>query len=301
MQGPRESRPFVSCVMPTRDRRQFAAQAIWYFLRQDFPSRELIVVDDGSESAADLVPPDPRVRYLRLASRTPLGAKLNLGCELARGEYIANWEDDDWIGQHRLRAQVEKLRACASRACLAHPAHYHLITGQVWRWSDHGQPQPPSRCGPALYARSAWASAPFPELDRWPGQPFPPSITRPRFQAMRLTTTTSSSSTLTTPARTATRTGRGLPARWKRLPRVCRATWTSTPGCATDRLSGGSRRLRGSRSLRGPSSTTATAAWRSTSRSGSHAWASRWTSCRSRSTEPAIRRSSSRSSTTPSR
>ena len=92
--------------------------------------------------------------------------------------------------------------------------------------------------------------------------PFPPRLTRPRFQAMRLTTTTSSSSTLTTPARTATRTGRGLPARWKRLPRVCRATWTSTPGCATDRLSGGSRRLRGSRSLRGPSSTTATAAWR---------------------------------------
>ena len=39
----------VSCVMPTRDRRPFALQAVRYFLRQDFPTRELLVLDDGSD------------------------------------------------------------------------------------------------------------------------------------------------------------------------------------------------------------------------------------------------------------
>ena len=34
----------VSCVMPTRDHRPFVAQSIWYFARQDYPSKELIVL-----------------------------------------------------------------------------------------------------------------------------------------------------------------------------------------------------------------------------------------------------------------
>ena len=56
----------VSCIMPTFNRREFVAQAIQYFLAQDYPCKELVIVDDGTESVADLVPNDPRVRYLRL-------------------------------------------------------------------------------------------------------------------------------------------------------------------------------------------------------------------------------------------
>jgi len=35
--------------MPTYNRRPFAAQAIDYFLRQDYAPRELIIVNDGTE------------------------------------------------------------------------------------------------------------------------------------------------------------------------------------------------------------------------------------------------------------
>ena len=49
------SQPLVSCVMPTADRRRFVPQAIGYFLAQDYPNRELVIVDDGKESVEDLV------------------------------------------------------------------------------------------------------------------------------------------------------------------------------------------------------------------------------------------------------
>ena len=55
----------VSCIMPTADRRRFVPRAIAQFLQQDYANRELIVLDDGAEPVEDLVPDDPRVRYVR--------------------------------------------------------------------------------------------------------------------------------------------------------------------------------------------------------------------------------------------
>src|SRR3954447_10293322 len=103
------SAPLVSCVMPTRNRRRFVRQAIWYFLRQDYPEKELLVVDDGEDGVSGLVPADDRPRHIRLDQRASLGAKRNLGCELARGELVAHFDDDDWIGPGRLDAQVVEL------------------------------------------------------------------------------------------------------------------------------------------------------------------------------------------------
>jgi glycosyltransferase involved in cell wall biosynthesis len=166
----------VSCVLPTRDRRAFIPQAVWYFLRQDYPRRELIVVDDGIDPCADLIPADPRIRYIRLASRTSLGTKLNIACESARGEYIAHWEDDDWIRADRLSRQIEQLRGGAADACSVRPLHYHLLTGHVWRWADPNRGPREPRCGAAAYTRRAWSSGRFPDHERWKEQPFPVSI-----------------------------------------------------------------------------------------------------------------------------
>jgi glycosyltransferase involved in cell wall biosynthesis len=57
-----ETTPVVSCIMPTFNRRRFISQAINYFLRQDYTSKELIVVDDGTEVVKDLIPLDDRIR-----------------------------------------------------------------------------------------------------------------------------------------------------------------------------------------------------------------------------------------------
>lgn len=103
--------PLVSCIMPTHDRRSFLTLALKNFLAQDYPSRELIVVDDGDDEVSDLVRDVPGVSYLRLAAPASIGAKRNLACGAARGEVIAHWDDDDWYAPERLRYQVRPLLA----------------------------------------------------------------------------------------------------------------------------------------------------------------------------------------------
>jgi len=55
--------PLVSCIMPTYNRRQFVPQAIKYFLRQDYPHKELIILDDGTDKIRDLVLDFPEMQY----------------------------------------------------------------------------------------------------------------------------------------------------------------------------------------------------------------------------------------------
>ncbi|HEX4559046.1 MAG TPA: glycosyltransferase family 2 protein, partial [Mycobacterium sp.] len=99
--------PLVSCIMPTHDRRRFVVQAIRHFLDQEYPNRELVIVDDGADPVADLVPTDARIRYVRLPDRRTIGTKRNLACEQARGELIVHWDDDDWSAPWRLGYQIE--------------------------------------------------------------------------------------------------------------------------------------------------------------------------------------------------
>ena len=101
-----EPEPLVSCIMPTYNRRAFVPQAIRCFLRQDYPNCELLVIDDGTEPVADCVPESENIRYVRLDQKMTIGAKRNLACEQARGEFIVHWDDDDWYPPWRVRMQV---------------------------------------------------------------------------------------------------------------------------------------------------------------------------------------------------
>jgi hypothetical protein len=103
---PPSALPLVSCIMPTFNRRRFVELALRNFTMQDYPRKELVIVDDGTDPVGDLVEDLPGVRYLRLGRRATIGAKRNLACGQARGEIIAHWDDDDWYAPHRLRYQT---------------------------------------------------------------------------------------------------------------------------------------------------------------------------------------------------
>ena len=94
----------ISCVMPTKNRARFVPTAIRCFLRQTHPAKELLIVDDGTESILHLIPDDSRIRYIRTRENTPTGTKRNLGAALSSGDLIANWDDDDFSHPHRLEA-----------------------------------------------------------------------------------------------------------------------------------------------------------------------------------------------------
>ena len=157
--------PLVSCVMPTFDRRSFVPQAVRYFLRQDYPAKELVVVDDGPEPVDDLLPDDPRIRYHRLETRTVLGAKRNLACDLARGPIIVHWDDDDWASPERVSVQVAALTSGRADVCgVASLLYYDPASSSAWRFTWPARMRPWA-AGPSLcFAKELWSRSPFPEV-----------------------------------------------------------------------------------------------------------------------------------------
>jgi glycosyltransferase involved in cell wall biosynthesis len=133
----RDPVPLVTCVMPTRDRADFALQAIRYFQRQDYPARELLVVDDGTDRLESRLPDDGRIRYIRSPTGESIGGKRNRACAEAHGELIAQWDDDDWYAPARLRRQIEPLLADeADLTALAAGVFFDLPRWEFWRCSE---------------------------------------------------------------------------------------------------------------------------------------------------------------------
>ena len=158
----RGRRPLVSCIMPTSDRRAFVPQAIRCFLRQDYGRRELVVLDDGRDPIGDLVPDDPRIVYRRLEERMLIGDKRNVACELARGDVIAHWDDDDWSAPHRLAYQVSELErhgadVCGTRRMLyLQPSH-----GRAWLLELPARQRRRLMGGTLCYRKAIWSRRPF--------------------------------------------------------------------------------------------------------------------------------------------
>lgn len=154
--------PRVSCIMPTRDRRPFVGQAIRYFLRQDHPDTELVVVDDGLDPVRDLVPDEPRFRYVHTGRRLSVGAKRNLACTMASAAVLAHWDDDDWSAPHRLRRQHQALLDSDAEICgLDDLLYFRPLNGDGWRYRSQ---QHLAGCS-LLYRRELWARNGFPDVD----------------------------------------------------------------------------------------------------------------------------------------
>ena len=157
--------PLVSCIMPTFNRRHFVPRAIDYFLRQDYPNRELIIIDDGTDRVADLIPLDPKIQYFGLLESASTGAKRNLACQHSTGTLIAHWDDDDWYAPWRLTYQVEQLLQANADICgLDRLFFYAPKEDKVWEYA-----YPPDQrawvYGASLcYTRSFFETHPFADI-----------------------------------------------------------------------------------------------------------------------------------------
>lgn len=156
----------VSCIMPTKARRQFVPQAVAYFLRQDYEPRELIVVDDGPQPVDDLLPDDPRIRYLRLDRELVIGEKRNLACEAASGPIIAHWDDDDWMAPWRLAYQVQHLVQAQADLCgLDRVLFYDAAYRRGWQYVYPRGKRPWVYGGTLCYTKAFWQANRFRHID----------------------------------------------------------------------------------------------------------------------------------------
>jgi cellulose synthase/poly-beta-1,6-N-acetylglucosamine synthase-like glycosyltransferase len=120
--------PLVSCICPTYGRppdyQHLLEEAIESFLRQTYPRKELIVLNDCHEQ--ELVCEAPGVRVINAPERFPtLGDKYNAAIGLANGSLLAPWEDDDISLPWRLSLSVERL----GDAGYFNPRRYWFLDG----------------------------------------------------------------------------------------------------------------------------------------------------------------------------
>jgi hypothetical protein len=156
--------PLVSCIMATYGRPHLVPQAVASLLRQTHLAVELIVVDDGHESLAPLLPADERVVHVRLDRRQTIGAKRNVGIEAARGDLLANWDDDDWYAPWRIAYQVEQIAGAGADVCGLTRLQYLDPAGRrAWRYAWPPTARPWVHDAVLLFTRDFWRRNPFPD------------------------------------------------------------------------------------------------------------------------------------------
>ncbi len=99
--------------MPVYNAADYLAEAIDCILEQTFDDWELICVDDGSTDTSLTILRDYERRHpgIRVISRPNTGivGALNDALDVARGQYIARMDADDWCAADRFARQVDYL------------------------------------------------------------------------------------------------------------------------------------------------------------------------------------------------
>ena len=103
----------VSVVTPTYGRGHHMQRLYTAFEAQTWENKELIVLDDSPEASPFMQNlSDPRVRYLHDPERMSVGEKRNRLAELATGELIAHFDDDDYYAPRYLEHMAGYLESC---------------------------------------------------------------------------------------------------------------------------------------------------------------------------------------------
>jgi len=103
----------ITCLCPTYGRFARLRTAVACFLLQDYPNRELIILNDGPVPILPGALADWRdapVRIVNAPERfTTLGAKRQALIELAETDLVCHWDDDDWMLPWHLSSLADAL------------------------------------------------------------------------------------------------------------------------------------------------------------------------------------------------
>lgn len=154
--------PFVSAIMPTANRHGYANDAIRMFLEQDYPLKELVILDDGTYPLNP--PPHDLIRYDHSPVKRNVGKKRNMACSRATGDVIIHWDDDDIYSPDRISDQVERLIANGHLEMTGYDSMIFVMpSGEEWRFR---MPNSNYAIGVSFcYWKHIWRARPFPECE----------------------------------------------------------------------------------------------------------------------------------------
>lgn len=137
------ARPDVTCVMVTQPGRDaHAVRSLDCFLRQQGVDAELLIVSDSPcaelpmlwGAAMDADGSGSRIRFVHAPDVPTLGGLRNVGIDRARGDFVAQWDDDDQFHPSRLRIQLEALQSRNGVAAFLQDQLYYLVAANQLYW-----------------------------------------------------------------------------------------------------------------------------------------------------------------------
>lgn len=126
------SAPRFSVIIPAYNAAGTLARALDSVLTQTRPAFEIIVVDDGSTDATAAVAAGygEKIRYL-YQDNAGVSASRNQGAHIARGDWLAFLDADDWYYPDRLKLHGEMIERDASLDFLTGDYEYRDTSGSL--------------------------------------------------------------------------------------------------------------------------------------------------------------------------
>lgn len=133
----------ITVIIPTYNAAETVERALRSVLAQDLPQLEILIIDDASsDDTLQLVEAidDERIHITALKDNVGPGAARNVGLELARGEYVAFLDADDWWLESKLSKQYALIRSNGRVSLVTCDSIYRTPTGELKRRSHEVLP-----------------------------------------------------------------------------------------------------------------------------------------------------------------
>lgn len=101
--------PKISIILPTYNRAHLIGKSIDAVLNQTYPHFELIIIDDCStDNTKEFIQTysDERIKYIKLEENRGASGARNEGIKIAKYDYIAFCDSDDFFDEKKLELQI---------------------------------------------------------------------------------------------------------------------------------------------------------------------------------------------------
>ena len=129
-----EQNPLISVIVPVYNVEEFLPKCVDSLLSQTYENLEIILVDDGTKDNSDKLCDayadlDPRVRVIH-KENGGLSSARNAGIDVAKGEYLAFVDSDDWIEPNTYEWMLELVRKYGVKLVCAGRYDVEYATGE---------------------------------------------------------------------------------------------------------------------------------------------------------------------------
>ena len=151
----------ISAILPTRGRPHFAHRALDCALRQTAGDYvlEIHILDDLDAPSFFNAPDFNGVHYHISERRMSIGEKRNRLCELASGDIIAHFDDDDYSAPGRISDQLERLMSSGAMLTGYNEMVFECDDGACWL---HSGDKDYAIGTSMMYRREFWKANLFP-------------------------------------------------------------------------------------------------------------------------------------------